>query len=313
MIEHSMAHVSATLAVSSSLACIIESDAYWGPRIKSVLDAWRASHSSMPVQSIRMLESPGPHRGLGSGTQVACTVAGLLACAAWMIETEKAPNKSDLPNLLAANENRSAMSQLSRLSQRGKRSNIGLCGFLEGGFIWDRGQTCTDDDQSSPQTDRTMRLDFPQDWPVLIIQDSASQGDSGKAESLMFEQCSAKPNPNREAMVQQVVQEILPSIESRDWERFDRAIGQYGRWAGQIFEPAQGGIYRTAQIANTIGIVNQLGIQGATQSSWGPTVCAIARDPDHAVWCQAQLAAHLPNATIQLTSAVNNPAQVIAP
>ena len=110
---------------------------------------------------------------------------------------------------------------------------------------------------------------------------------------------------------------VLSSLQRRcvnalakDWHQFDMALGRYGRLAGEVFKPVQGGIYRTSHIAQCIEVANQIGLQGATQSSWGPTVCAIAKDDEHALWCYSRLLSALPCVAISITRAANYPARV---
>ena len=292
MIEHPIAVVHATLGLPSSTQCDIQADDDWRPRIMAVVNQWLLSHPMLPIQSIDVIESPLQHRGLGSGTQMACTIAALLSAAEGS----------------GSNRISFTLDELSKLSQRGKRSHIGLCGFIEGGFVIDYGVP-THSCSSANETVRTQRVPFP-NWPVIIIQDKAGRGDSGQDEAAMFDRCSGCSNPNREAMVQLVQEEILPAIIAKDWPQFDLALGRYGRWAGEVFKPVQGGIYRTSHIAQCIEVANKLGLQGATQSSWGPTVCAIAKDDEHAVWCHARLQSALPRIAVSITKAANDPARV---
>ena len=315
MIEHSFATMQAILGPSSFEQCGIQADDYWRPRIEAVANQWLKTNPHLPVQSIIVTESPLPHQGLGSGTQMACTVAALLTAAERFHLS--GVSVSDIPmsalftcddQIFPGARQPYSMEALARLSQRGKRSNIGLRGFIEGGFVLDHGKSIPNN-STPPSGTRTQRVAFP-DWPILIIQDTMSLGDSGKGEAAMFERSSRCPNPNREAMLQLVQQRILPAIAARDWKQFDVALGQYGRWAGQIFESVQGGIYRSPQIAETIDIAKQLGIVGATQSSWGPTVCAIAQDDAHASWCRDRLQRLLPGTIVVSTKAANHSAQV---
>ena len=144
MIEHSTAVVHATLGLSSRVQCSIQADDHWRPRIEAVANQWLQSYTQLPVQSICVIESPQPHQGLGSGTQMACTVAALL---------------------YAAQRNEAAgisfkLDALSRLSQRGKRSHIGLCGFIEGGFVVDQGVPAHSA-SGATATARMQRVDFP--------------------------------------------------------------------------------------------------------------------------------------------------------
>ena len=182
---------------------------------------------------------------------------------------------------------------------------------IGGGFIIDEGiRTGATGEDSPPRT--TSRLPFPQ-WPVIVIHDVSAQGDSGQSEKEMFDLCSHSPNPQREEMMSLVETEIAHAVANEDWTRFDLAIGEYGRLAGKIFAPAQGGVYRTDRIAHTIETVKQLGITGATQSSWGPTVVAIANDIEQAYWCQIRLQERLPHLGVEVVHAANHSAQAWVP
>lgn len=300
--------------------CNIKADDYWLPRIESVTNEWMRSHSQLPIENIDVHQSPTPHRGLGSGTQMACSIASLILLdevAVSLAQSRPRPKGTShvsistlLPRSANSKNTRIVDDQiqmLAELGKRGTRSNIGLFGFLAGGFIIDQGRSLPELSDTSIQP-RTRRVEFP-DWPIITIHDNSSTGDSGMAETEMFDRCSRLPNPNRQAMIDLVNHEILLAIAIQDWDRFDVAIGQYGRFAGQIFALAQGGIYRSENITHTIEVAKQLGINGATQSSWGPTVVAIARDFDHAHWFEKRLKKKLPHLTIEMALAANHSAQ----
>ena len=303
-----------------NLKCNIKANDYWLPRIESLTNEWLKSNKQLPVEMIDLHKPSTPHRGLGSGTQLACSIASLLLIDEFRLslvqgkpmdkDTSHTPISQLLPQ--AANSKTTQivddqMEMLAKLAKRGTRSNIGLFGFLAGGFIVDHGRSFSEKSDTSIQR-RTSRVEFPY-WPIIAIHDDNSIGDSGMAESEMFDRCSRMPNPHRQEMMDLVKNEILPAIQFDDWRRFDIAIGLYGRFAGQIFAPAQGGVYRTEKIAHTIEVANKLGIKGATQSSWGPTVVAIAPDIDQAHWFEKRLKKKLPHLNIEIAMAANHSAQ----
>jgi beta-ribofuranosylaminobenzene 5'-phosphate synthase len=300
MVDDSNAILHATVGVCPIDRCEIFADSYWKQRIEAVLHQWLVTRGQLPVRSITADLAPKPHQGLGSGTQMASAVGALLMTCEAFLETRDW-------ELAIARGTSMSIESLSRLSQRGKRSNIGLCGFLCGGFIVDLGRPMSDAGSSSES--RTGSVGFP-NWPVLIIRDPSSSGDSGSTEAAMFDRCRNQPNPHRQSMLHLVHQEILPAIAATEWARWNDAMGKYGTWAGKIFEPVQGGIYRSSQIAKTVAAANKLGLLGAVQSSWGPTVCAVAQDESHAIWCISRLNTELPDAAITMTSAANRSAQV---
>ncbi|MCY2983455.1 MAG: hypothetical protein NTY15_07425 [Planctomycetota bacterium] len=301
MVESATAVLEARISQSGHSRCVVQADAYWQPRIEAVSNNWLGSHGSLPVDSMRVIESPLPHQGMGSGTQMACSVAALLSAAEHRRTQVDTPGVENVAKLFS-------IESLSKQSQRGKRSNIGLCGFLEGGFVVDRGMLPASYSDEVPLP-RTQRFEFPE-WPVLVLQDTESRGDSGHDEARMFERCSLASNPNRGLMLETIEHEILPAIASKNWEQFDIALGRYGRWAGKIFEPVQGGVYRSPQIEQCVDVALKLGLRGAAQSSWGPTVCVFAKDDEHATWCQSRLQAELPRLKVSTTRGVNGPAQV---
>ena len=268
-------------------------DPYWQVRARLAIEHWQRIHSkaSTNVTSIRVAVPPEPHVGLGSGTQFACAMAALLEWG-----TRNALQPSDGENEVGILHGVGGLFQnvggLGNASGRGKRSHIGLEGFLRGGLILDRGQPVPADsaERSEDSLDvRTEALEFPREWRILLWCDRSYQGDSGQHEAEAFEQCSRYPNPHRTSMLQCIHEQLLPALRSQDWQTASAAIGEYGAMAGEIFRPIQGGIYRSASIASKIALLQQLGCRGVGQSSWGPTLFAIASDEEHAKWLVSEI------------------------
>jgi predicted sugar kinase len=90
-------------------------------------------------------------------------------------------------------------------------------------------------------------------------------------------------------MLSAVRLELLPALASKDWSVASQAIGRYGAMAGEIFRPLQGGTYRSPSIAAAVASLQTSGVPGVGQSSWGPTLFAVARDEDHAEWIAGHL------------------------
>lgn len=281
-------------------------DAYWKSRIEQQLECWGNHRSENDFLRIGLTEFPVPHCGLGSGTQIACTVVGLLLASIYYDQTKQHSTTPQIEHLLDLDCHRQPKSppeHLCVLSQRGRRSNVGLCGFLQGGFIFDHGQEALE----SPSCRLATRIAFPTQWPILLIQSSAS-GISGEEEMCLFEKCSTMPNPNRNRMLGMIREELIPSIQAADWKAFGSALGSYGRLAGQIFSAVQGGLYRTPAIAQQIAFLCSLGLESACQSSWGPTVCAFAQNDEHAQWVVERLHEQFETTTVQVVRANNQPA-----
>jgi beta-RFAP synthase len=264
----------------------IVADAYWKSRIATLCERWMSicKETVLPLKQIILHKSAPPHCGLGSGTQVACAVTALLESA--------------------SSRTISTTEQLKNLTGRGARSCVGLQGFMEGGFIVDYGHSDT-------MSRRSLRLDFPSLWPLLLVRVSTSMGDSGDAEQQMFNQCASHSNPNRERMIELIETEIIPAVQTENWERWDQSVGQYGAYAGQIFSECQGGVFRTPEIGRLVDSLAKLGCLGAAQSSWGPTVLIAAKDPEHAMWLTNAIKTEFPDALIECTSPQNNPARLL--
>jgi beta-ribofuranosylaminobenzene 5'-phosphate synthase len=273
-----------TVANSSELAIV--ADEYWKSRIANSCERWMSIRNEphLPIKQILLHQTAPPHCGLGSGTQVACAVAAIL---------ERACDRT-IPNT----------DQLKSLTGRGARSCVGLQGFMEGGFIVDFGHSQT---MSRP----SLRLTFPPEWRLLLVRVSTSIGDSGDAEQQMFHQCASHPNPNRQHMLDLIETEIVPAVQSHDWDRWDRSVGRYGYYAGSIFSKCQGGIYRTPEIGRLVDLLTKRGCLGAAQSSWGPTVLVVAKDEEHVTWLSDTIRGEFPNALLECTSPRNNPARVL--
>jgi beta-RFAP synthase len=264
---------------------VIAADEYWKPRIEELCNRWLLIHESsrLPLRQVELLQKTPAHRGLGSGTQVACAVVALLEAA--------------------AGRQISKIEHLRHLTGRGARSHVGLQGFLEGGFIVDYGQ-------KAEQTNRTVRYPFPNDWRLVLVRASTEAGDSGSAEQKMFAECASVPNPNRSRMLELIESEIIPSVLTEDWDLWDRSVGLYGYYAGQVFARGQGGVYRTKEIGQLVDTLARLGCLGGAQSSWGPTVLAVAKDAEHAKWLITKLQDFFPDATLEVTTVQNGSATI---
>lgn len=282
----------------------VEGDAYWSERTRRALDAWQSQNPGTPidVQSIRIVSPPEPHIGLGSGTQWACSIAGLLQLARIAQTPSDGLGHAGLQDARWRDLFPSAQS-LAKQAGRGLRSHIGAEGFRSGGGIvdWGHGEPC-------------QALAFPSEWRMVTLCDRSYQGESGLSEAKIFARCETHPNPHREEMIRLIRDEMVPALDARDWTTASHAIGRYGEWAGKIFEPLQGGIYRSPAIAQCIAHLRALGMHGVGQSSWGPTVFALASDAAHAAWIVDAMQQHIATATeVRITRTANAARYAVEP
>ena len=189
------------------------------------------------------------HVGLGSGTQMTLAVAAGLSRLYGL----------DLPTRHAA-----------RLMSRGMRSGIGIGAFDTGGFILDGGRG--DEDALPPVI---MQSVFPEAWRLLLIFDERGPGIHGTEEKEAFKTLPTFPADKAAALCRLVMMQALPALVEQDCDRFGHAVGQLQQVVGDHFAPAQSGRFASPEVARVLDWLQQQGIQGIGQSSWGPTGFAI--------------------------------------
>ncbi len=202
-----------------------------------------------PGLSINIRRAIPDHVGLGSGTQMALAVASGLSHLYGL----------ELPTRQAA-----------RLMSRGLRSGIGIGAFDTGGFILDGGRG--DADASPPVI---MQSEFPRAWRLLLIFDQRAPGIHGSAEKKAFNTLPTFPAEQAAALCRLVMMQALPALAEQDCERFGDAIGQLQQVIGDYFSPAQSGRFSSPAVAQVLDWLQQQGIGGIGQSSWGPTGFAL--------------------------------------
>ncbi len=227
-----------------------------GPEAERALDAAKRVVAAMPTPSSRDVcveRCPPPHSGLGTGTQLALA-AGLAA----------------LPSGPAGEWNTDA---LAKAVGRGLRSGIGVHGFATGGFLVDGGK--------SPQAALApliCRREAPASWQVLLILPGRDMGLSGDAERRAFAQLAGDEDGLRqtEVLCRLVLLGLVPALIEADLDAFGEALYEYNHRAGLLFKKVQGGPYRSPRTAALIKALRHQGVRGVGQSSWGPTIFAIA-------------------------------------
>lgn len=231
--------------------------------------------------SIAVERCPPLHVGLGTGTQLALAVAKLSA------ELHQAP--ADL-------------GQLVRITGRGQRSGIGIKGFDRGGFIVDSGRG-----ERGDKGPAAMRLDFPIDWPILVLRPQCPVGLSGALEARAIAESLNGAAAASDAVVQLVLLGMVPAIQDKDYLDFADSLYEYNRRAGEQFAAAQGGAYAHPRIAALIEAIRKCNLRAVGQSSWGPTVFAIAPDADQAKFAGQKIlrCTDFPTQSIEWTRADN--------
>ncbi|MSQ95904.1 MAG: beta-RFAP synthase [Gemmataceae bacterium] len=236
------------------------------------------------------VESAAPeHAGLGTGTQLGLAVARAIAEL-----TDRRPR--DAVNL-------------ARQVGRGVRSALGVHGFDSGGFLVEGGKL--NERSISPLL---ARHDFPADWHILLITPRDLVGTHSRRELDAFAAIAKQPQDDRttEALCRLVLLAILPALTERDLKTFGKAVYDFNRRVGEMFRSAQGGLYAHPRIEAIIKLVRLTGIHCVGQSSWGPTVFAIASQEKLLDLCNGLRVMGVAEDQLLLTTACNHGAVVSA-
>lgn len=223
------------------------------------------NHAGPPL-ALTIEQAMPAHAGLGSGTQLGLAVAKAVSLA-WGRDA--------------------TVADLARWSGRGLRSGIGVHGFARGGFLIDGGKATPD----GPSL-LLGRYDFPDEWAILLIRPPGHERMHGPAEVDAFARLPATSDVA--GLSRLVLLGLLPALLERDLATFGAALHEFNRKAGEAFAPVQGGPYASPQIAGLVAELRAMGLHGVGQSSWGPTVFAVA-ERDRV----ARLVAHLASRSVE--------------
>ncbi|MFA9461193.1 beta-ribofuranosylaminobenzene 5'-phosphate synthase family protein [Thiohalorhabdus methylotrophus] len=218
---------------------------------------------SPPAADIRVTKAIPPHIGLGSGTQMALAVGmALNRLLGWGLTIE----------------------EIASVTDRGARSGMGVGAFCEPGFFVDGGKGSGD---APPPI--VARAPFPESWRLLLVYDEAGQGLHGKGEKEAFETLLAFPEADAGHLARLILMRILPALKDEDVDAFGMGVGELQAIIGDYFAPAQGGRYTSPKVAEAMGWLQEQGVAGVGQSSWGPTGFAVFGDARQATRYQQAL------------------------
>ena len=215
-----------------------------------------ASCKELPLR-ISVMDQGPRHSGLGSGTQLSMA----LACGMYRAFDRDVPNAATLATVM----------------RRGKRSAIGTHGFLNGGFLVDKG---LDHDDTFAQLD--LRFQFPDEWRVVLCIPKKMQGLHGNLENKTFDELVDQQLLHRDRLIDLCHNHIVPAIEMRDYSRLQEPLFEFNRLSGEYFSQHQFGCYHSATCAQIVEDLRATGVGSVGQSSWGPCIFAICDNSNHA-------------------------------
>jgi beta-ribofuranosylaminobenzene 5'-phosphate synthase len=250
---------------------------------RACMEAWKLGQVGC---SIEVVTAPAGHVGLGSGTQIGLAVAagirqlfqrpaGDTSPAAPPHPAQEPLDPSEHDWVFDTNE----AIALARAVGRGRRSSVGVYGFSRGGLIVEAGRMlpvggATDDDASREFSPMIARVRLPVAWRCVVIVARDSVGLSGTAEREAFGKLPPVPEEVTSELARIAVLELLPAAVEGKFAEFSAAVRRYGEIAGEPFAEASAALPHAAATAQLLELLRELGIEGAAQSSWGPTVMA---------------------------------------
>jgi beta-ribofuranosylaminobenzene 5'-phosphate synthase len=197
------------------------------------------------------------HAGLGSGTQLALSVARGIA------------ELYDRPT---------GAGDLAAAVGRARRSAIGTWLFEGGGFIVEGGRR----ESAERIAPLLARLPIPDSWRCVVALPWTAEGVSGESELQAFRTLPPPPLREVEHVAHLVLMSLLPALADGDLEAFGEAISTIQQINGSWFAPAQGGTFASGATTELINSMREWGAAGVGQSSWGPAVYAITEGEDRA-------------------------------
>lgn len=207
--------------------------------------------------AIRVHRALPSHAGLGSGTQLALSIARALA------------------ELHALDADPRA---LARAMGRAQRSAIGTWTFAGGGLVVEGGRRSRSDDCGP----LIARLLFPESWRCVVVVPDGPPGISGADEAEAFAKLPPPSERDVEHVSHLVLMTLLPALADGDLESFGRALTEIQEVTGRWFAPAQGGTFASGPSRALVRQLAEWGAAGVGQSSWGPTVYGIVEGADAA-------------------------------
>ncbi len=247
----------------------------------------------LPVH-ISIVQACPRHNGLGSGTQLAITVA--LALEHHFALPSAKPH------------------EMAIATGRAGRSAIGTFGCFEGGFLVDRGKTPLEN-----VAPIDLRIDFPEHWPIALVypeatpemQPATAAGLHGIEEIDAFKKIAPTTKSELSEMRSLVKNQIVPSLVEENYQGFGNALQTFGRRSGDYFKSVQGGTFASGHIEAIVELIDRSGVPAVGQTSWGPCVFVIAPNMEQLKHCTDAISKEFgPCVKIEYTRADNRGATI---
>jgi beta-RFAP synthase len=250
------AAASPSLLISARPSAAVSAEGADASRAEAFARRFLAHHGLSRGVAIEVHRALPSHAGLGSGTQLALSVARAIA--------ELYDVDPHAP-------------ELARAVGRARRSAIGTWTFERGGLVVEGGRH-PDRDACGPLV---ARLPFPPTWRCVLAIPDGPPGLSGSDEEAAL---AALPPPSErdvERVAHLVLMALLPALADGDLRAFGQTLAEIQDVTGRWFATVQGGAFARGPSADLVGRLREWGAVGVGQSSWGPAVYGLV-DGDEA-------------------------------
>ncbi len=243
------------------LSLSIQESASWkgsGPLCERAIEFGRLYAQNTHVEKafeIIIHKAPPEHVGLGVGTQLGLAVARGIA------------------KLVGHEDN---VIELAQQVARGDRSAIGIHGARCGGFLVEAGKLAHE-----PVSPLIFQHSVPSEWRVLLVIPQSSGTWHGDQERDAFARLPSSSKIT-DSLCRLLLLGMIPALQAREFLIFAECVEEFNARVGEMFAPVQGGPYSSPEVQAVVNRLKEVGAKGIGQSSWGPTVFALAADENEA-------------------------------
>ncbi len=190
------------------------------------------------------------HVGLGSGTQLSLAIGSALN---------------------AFYDLGLSVREIAQLTDRGRRSGIGIGVFEQGGLVVDGGRG-----EQTLTPPMIVHMNIPEQWRFILAFDRRGQGLHGKQEVNAFRELPPFPADEAARLCYLLLMQGLPAVAEQDIVKFGEVITQLQTSVGEHFAAVQGGVFTSPDVADAMAWLKKHDAVAIGQTSWGPTgFCAI--------------------------------------
>jgi beta-ribofuranosylaminobenzene 5'-phosphate synthase len=197
------------------------------------------------------------HSGLGSGTQISLAVAKII---------------------LKLNDLDMTAPEIAKIVGRGGTSGIGVHAFDQGGFIIDGGHKIDEKPDFLPSSASSAspaplitRINFPEDWKIILAIPNVPAGASGPKEVNIFQKYCPIPLKEVQKLSHILLMEMMPAVVELDIDSFGDSVNQIQSTGFKKIELE----LQHPLINDLIENMRSAGAAGVGMSSFGPTVYAV--------------------------------------